>query len=297
MARGQVFTDNFLRGLQTTAHEDGLPFPGFSVFENARVSDGRLRRRSGMALAGAFGNDNGSLDFDAASSEYILIPVDTRVWALPVTFTLEVLVAPDVVTGTRPVLYAGATTPSLVVDTDGSSNWRVRFWDSSATLTTLTAAAATTDRRLQVVRDDTTLTLRIDGTDADSDAVAAGLSSRTPAGNVLIASDGTNYYDGKIDYLRLFGIARTHQRDGFQRFPDPRCSYCLADYGMEANANDIVRDRSRLGNHGKAQNTPTAAAALCDPAAPVRAIRHYQDQGRGRLLVVAGGRVHVVSVT
>ena len=279
-----------LHGLSTKANEDGLPEPEAIIAQNGRFGGGGFQRRLGSVRVLRATSTENSADFDAASSEYVAVPIDTRVWTLGLKFTIEVCVSPDVVTGTRTVFFAGVTTPSCVLDTLASS-WRFRIWDSAATLTTVTVGAATaaTTQTIQIVRDGASITTRLDNVAGGTGTMVATLLTRAPVGDLRIArDDGANYYDGKIDHVRGFAIPRADHADRLVRFPDPTCEYCLFDYGMPASGTTVL-DNSRWGNHGENFATPTVATTLCHNPAPVRAISAYTNHSRQKRVFVQAG--------
>ena len=68
MAKGYPQNQNFSRGLQTKAVEDGQPLPDFQTFANVRVSDGSASARKGMVRVARGSSVIEALDFVAASS-------------------------------------------------------------------------------------------------------------------------------------------------------------------------------------------------------------------------------------
>ena len=303
MPKSQVFTENFLRGLVTTASEDALPFPGFKTFQDIRVSEGDAKRRKGIVRLARASSDNKSLTLTSASSQYVAIPVDTRVWRLGTQFTIEGVVKPTVVTGTRTIVYAGVTTPSVVIDFTATT-LRLRVWESDATLRTLSiTAAANETHEFQFKRDGATLSVSLyrDGSSAvntGSLTMDATNLLRSPVGEVRLGRDSsTNYFDGQLDILRSFGIARADYLDGLLRFADPRAGYVLSDYDFKVTADDIIVDRSRFQNHGETSASPTSTTALGFQTSQGELIHGYTTRsGEKRILYVAGGLVHDVDV-
>lgn len=286
-----------VHGLNTRANEDGLPEPEATIAANLRFGSGGFERRPGSVRVLVATSSEKAMDFDAASSEYVAVPIDTRVWTLGLKFTIEVCVAPDIATGARTVFYAGVTTPSIVLDTD-SSSWRWRIWDSAGTLSTVTVGAvslATTT--IQLVRDGASLTSRLNNVAGGTGTMVATLLTRAPVGDLRFArNDGTDYYDGKWDYLRGRAIVRADHNDRLVRFPDPKAETVLFDYGGPASGTTVI-DNSRWENHGEAFNTPTVATTLCHNPAPVRAISAYTNHSRQkRVLIQTGSALHDVVV-
>lgn len=287
-----------LHGLNTKASEDGLPEPEATIAQNCRFGGGGFERRDGSVRVLVATSTEKSMDFDAASSEYVEVPIDVRVWTLPTKFTIEVCVSPDTVTGERAVFYAGVTTPSVVLDTN-SSNWRWRIWDSGTTLTTVTVGAATAGATatIQLVRDGASLTSRLNNVAGGTGTMSATLATIAPVGNLRFARNGgTDYYDGKIDYVRGFAVVRSNHADRLVRFADPTAEYVLFNYGGPASGTTVL-DNSRWGNAGEAFNTPTVANSLCHNAAPIRAISAYTNHSRQkRVMIQAGSALYDVSV-
>jgi len=282
-----------VHGLNTRANEDGLPEPEATIAQNLRFGSGGFERRPGSVRVLVATSTEKAMDFDAASSEYVAVPIDTRVWTLGLKFTIEVCVAPDIATGARTVFYAGVTTPSIVLDTD-SSSWRWRIWDSAGTLSTVTVGAVTlATNTIQLVRDGATLTSRLNNVAGGTGTMVATLLTRAPVGDLRFArNDGTDYYDGDIDYIRGFAVARSNHNDRLVRFADPKCEYCLFDYGGPASGTQIT-DNSRWGNDGELLNTPAVSSTLCHNPAPVRAISAYTNHNRQkRVLIQAGSALY-----
>ncbi len=293
MGKGYQTRHDFSRGLQTKAVEDGQPLPDFQVFANARVSYGTAAARKGMVRVARPSSGVESMDFVAASSMQLAAPVDTRVWTLGQKWTLEVLVALDDKTLTNTVLYAGHTTPSLVIDTS-SSKWRVRHWDEDATLTTLTTSADALESAtsLQIVRDGTSLLLRVDNGTETTGSVASGKVSRTPVGDLrMCRGASTDYFDGDYDYIRLFSYARSAHPDSRMRLRDSRAAAVLANYEMLLTDSMYVEDLSRFENTVGAFNSPTSTTALAHQSNGVDGIFQYRDSdNKKQMLLCTGGR-------
>ncbi|MGB1224145.1 MAG: LamG-like jellyroll fold domain-containing protein [Mycobacterium sp.] len=298
MVQRQVKHYGLTRGLVTTPLDDGQEFPGFQEFQNIRVTQGVARRRPGRVILARAGSDNEAIDWNG-SSQSASGPIDARVWTLGTKWTIEVLLDPDSVSGTRPVIEAGTTTPSLHLDVS-SGNWRLRVWDSGATLTTLnsTESAAASLTHLFITRDGAALSMRVNHGTATTTTMSATNLLRAPVGDLRFCYDGTNRYDGPIDYIRGFNIVRPDIGDGHLRFPDPyACGYVLFDYPMEADSDGIIWDRSRFENHVEATSGTSATTALSLQHAPVQLIEDYVDENeKQRIAVIAGGRVHLEDV-
>ncbi len=291
---------HFMRGigLVTTPTEDGQEFPGFRVMQNLRLSRGPARRRAGMQILERAGSDNACVDWNG-SSQHAACAVDTRVWTLGTQFTIKMLVNADSTSGTRPVFYAGSTTPSIAVDIS-SGNWRVRFWDSAAALTTVTstASAGTDTTSLRITRDGATLSLYVDNGAADTGSITAANVSRTPVGSLYLAYDGTNRFSGRIDHVTVANIVIPDLGDDHMRWPDPyACPYITCDIDGSVDGNDYVWDRSRFENVMLATGSPSDGVALAVQHAPVQLIKDFVDENeRRRAVVIAGGRTHLEDV-
>lgn len=286
-------------GLNTKASSTGLPVLECTELQDMRVVGMDLVQRRGIYRVAQVAGNNSAMDFDAGSSEYLSNAIDTRVWALGLYWTLEFAIEPDTAAGTMGLITAGSTTPALIVDITGG-NIRARVWDSAATLTTLTVgAAATSVQTVQLTRSGATLSSRLNNGTAVTGSMSATLNVRTPVGDLRVArDDGTNYYDGTIDYVRLHSVAKSNHNDRLVRHPVPRASYVLADYDMNASATPLVYDRGRYENHLIAQNTPTEIATLCHNPAPIRGLSMSNDTQTNRksLFVMAGGSYYLSTV-
>ena len=302
MARARPKFFDFHRGLQTKANEDGQAPNEFQEFPNVRVDRGTIAARRGMARVLNTGSLNKALGFTAANTDYLTAAVDPRPWTLGTQWTVEALVNLDS-KSSGTLLYVGTTTPTLVIDLS-SNKWRVRVWDSAATLTTVTTAAdAVTGSAtsIQVTRDGATVTVRIDNDVTDTGSMSASLLHRAPAGDLRVGADATpaTHIDGVVDYIRAFSVARENHNDRLLRFPDPRSEVVLADYDMNATADWIVKDRSRYEAALQAPSSkePVEVTALCHQTASVRGMTYYVDgDGKKYALVLAGGQAFHVEV-
>lgn len=285
-------------GLSTKATTTGLPVMDSVVLQDLRVVGKDLVQRLGMVRVARLSHTFLAMDFDAASSEHCLAAVDARVWTLGTKFTIEVTVSPDIVTGTRPVFCAGSTTSSVILDTNTSS-WRWRIWDSAATLTTVTVGTATasTTQTIQLIRDGASLTSRLDNVAGGTGTMSATLATRAPVGNFIIAGDGTNFYDGKIDKLDLLSVVKSDHNDRLLRLPNPRSPHVLCSMDFNESAAALVYDRSRYENHLVSTNTPTETTSLSHNPAFVRGLSMMSDENqRKQLLMIHGGNYSLAAV-
>lgn len=283
-------------GLSTTALEQSeVPFP---KFQDCRSNKGAFERRAGMARVLRVTTTATCVDFASGSSQYISIPYDSRVWALGTRFTVEGLLNADSIASTRYILGRANTSPGITIHYESDQDFVVNVWDSSGTNTTVTdtsVGAAGTLIAFRFTRNGANLTLQVNNRTAVTGTMSATLSLRTSTDAVQIgAHNSGTYFDGKIDFLRLHKTVRTTQRDGWSRLLNPRCPTVLADYCLETDANGIVLDRSRYGNHGAAQGSASSSGvtSLAINPAHVQALAHVVDaQGVRRLWGVYSGRL------
>lgn len=288
---------NFSRGLQTKGLEDGLPFGDFVEFLNVRVNQGVAKRRPGRAVIATATTGAKSMDFNG-STDYLEMTEDAGPWGgLGTKFTIEGLIQPDTLTGTPPIFEAGITTSPVIIDIS-SSKIRVRVQDSATTVTTVTSTdddvSTSVPTSFQFTRDGADLSLRVNNGTADTGTMHATNALIDTAGVGRIGRDGAEYFDGKMDYLRLFSIVKTDHNDRLVRFPDPKVDYCLADYDFLSVAfgsmDALVKDSSRYVNHAAINGTPSAATSLCHSNTHLQLVHEYQTRGRTRkALVISGG--------
>lgn len=279
-------------GLNTRASTTGLPLLGCTVLQDMRVVGKDIVQRKGIYRVGQVDGNAKGMDFDAGSSEYCSNTIDARVWALGLYWTVEFAIEPDTAAGTMGLITAGHTTPAMIFDIT-SGNIRARVWDSGGSSTSITVgAAATTVQTVQLTRSGAALSARLNNGTAVTGTMSATLNVRTPVGDLRVArDDGTNYFDGTVDYLRVFSVTKANHNDRLIRSPNPRASYCLADYDFNESSGNLVYDRSRYEAHLITQNTPTEVTSLCHNPAPVRGMSMTVDPttNRKQLLVMAGG--------
>jgi len=301
---------NLLSGQNDTRVEEGTEFPRWVSVRNARLRDGSLSGRPGMKRVAVCGTDATSLDLTAASSHHVVIPAPAH-YALTAPYTLEFLIEPDAYAGTQAVVgFSHATDWPFRVWLDGATI-KVTLTDSGGSAETLSLLACSGTAGEQFagqVKVDAdggyTRTVHAYLTDGSystypaTGTLSIGTTLKAPGGDLYFGRDnGGNYYDGHLDYFRLFRIEAPNFDMSWARWPSPRQDYVVADYGGEIDSNDWVWDRSRYENHGEAVNSPGTGTALAINPAPVQAIRPYLDKdNKPRLLVIAGGRVHSVEV-
>lgn len=298
--RRKVYTQTFVEGLQTTGLEDGLRLPRFSTFQNVRTDQGAAKRRRGIQRVTGASDPSTALDLDSGSSHHILIPNGTAWAAMGKRWTLEFLVQPSGVSGTQYILGASGASPPVEIYLDDDVVTAVVL-DSDSASTTLTSSAVTAERlAIQLVRDGTSLTLRVNGAVEDTDTMADKDCKTTGANMFLGRDSGGGYFDGVYDFARALAVALPDQRDGMLRLHDPRVrGYVLWDYVCEiAEATTKrVNDRGPFGNHGGFVGTPATASALSHQVTPVGLIKDYVDyQNRRRLAVIAGSEIHLAEI-
>lgn len=292
---------NFGKGLNTKRSEDfGAP-DEFRVADNVRFKDGTARRRPGRARLAISDSDQTAREFDG-TNDVITVVKDTRVWALPLYFTLRFLVSgDDTPAGDEFILgWSGTGNKPLTIKRDSNRKIVVDFWDSAGTQTTITSATATTNAQpypCALVRNGATMTLWIENTADATGAVSATLLGRTPADNLTFgAHNGANFFDGKVDYIDLQNRVATDNRDGWLRLTDPRAEHVLACYTFEVDANGLLTDHSRYENTGLNSGS-TSATTLSVQKAPGLGLHPFVDaSGQKKVLTICGGRVYAVEV-
>ncbi len=282
-------------GLNTRSVTTGLPVMDQTVLQDMRVVGTDLVQRKGIVRVGKVSGNAKAMDFDG-TNQHASAAVDTRPWTLGLYWTLEVVIEPDVTSGTQGILCVGDTTPAMILDITGG-NIRFRIWDSGATLDTITVGAATTSTQtVQITRSAATLSTKLDNGTAVTGTMSATLNVRTPAGDFRIArDDGANYFDGTVDGVRLLSVVRSDHKDRLVRLPNPRSAYVLADYDFNESAGGLIYDRSRFEGHLITQNSPTETTSLSHNPAPIRALSMAVDEAtkKKQLLVCAGGSYYL----
>lgn len=284
-------------GLNTKADATGLPLLDCVALQDMRVVGSDIVERLGIVRVGKVAGNAKAMDFDGAA-DYLYNNVDTRVWTLGLEWTVEMAFALDSTAGTQGILCVGHSTPSMILDVTGG-NIRLRVWDSAATLDTITVGAATTSTQtVQITRNASVLSARLDNGTATTATMSATLGARTPDGELRVArDDGANYCNGTIDYLRAMSIVKSNHADRLVRLPNPRSAHILADYDFNGSG-ALVYDRSRYENHLIAVDSPTEAPSLCHDPVPIRGLSVDMEttDRRKRLLVCAGGLYYIATV-
>lgn len=283
-------------GQQDTAAEDGLELPLCRLVQNFRIGEGVAKRRKGMQRFARASLTNSAPNLDG-STDYYTVNLDTRVHTLKKAWTFEALVKPDTFTVQRPIWdVAHAADYSLRVYVTTAGKVEAKVQDSAATVTTLTSAttySTSTTLAIQVVRDGTALTLRVNGATEDSHTMA-DLNCLAPGGRLYIGRDNSaNLWDGVIDFVRCLGVVLPDQRYGMIRWPYPRAEAVLWDYEMEEenSATDRCNDRSRFENHATSTSDPSysTANALCAQSQPVFCIAPFVNNDAKQFLLSSAG--------
>lgn len=285
-------------GLNTRADSTGLPLLECVTLEDVRVIGRDLIQRLGIVRIGKVAGNFKATDLTSGDSEHYTCAADSRIWTLGKYWTWEALVEPDGVTGTQViqgfnhasdypirVYYNAAVLTVNIVDTD----------DAVVTLTSGTLTATKT--AIQVTRNGTAVELKIDNSSVDTDTVADKVG-KAAGGDLYIGRDnGGNYYDGTIDYVRMFNTVKSSHADRLLRLPNPRARNVEMDLDFNATGT-LIYDRSRYENHMVAVNSPTEIATLCHNPAPIRVLSLGIDpqEDKRQLLVLAGGNYFIADV-
>lgn len=297
MSKGTAYTWPQLGGLSTTGNEDGLEQPRFTQFQNLRVSDGTAKRRKGMVRVARVTTTGEACNLDGTDDAFT-IPLNATVHTLKRLWTLEALVKADSFATNAKTIFgvAHAANYSIKVYFTTAGLLEVKVQDSAAAVTTLTSAttfSTGTAYAVQVVRDGTALTLRVNGT-SEATGTMADLDCLLPGGNLYIGRDNAgNYFDGIIDFVRCEAVAKTDQRYGFTRHPYPKVGTMLWDYltwCTGASADHLI-DRSRNNLHAAMAGTATSASGnvLSVQSDPIYGIAEWMDANTRRRLFVASG--------
>ena len=95
MPRFKPMVQDFSRGLQTRANEDGQPLPEFREFRNARVRRS-VTRRPGMVLLETGDTQARAYDLDSGTNDYFTVPPDSRIASgMGTSWTLTILCNPS----------------------------------------------------------------------------------------------------------------------------------------------------------------------------------------------------------
>ena len=298
MSRERFRYLDLVAGQNDTRVEEGTELPQWPVVRNTRYPGGVPARRKGRKRIAVCGTDATSLSFVAASSQYIAVPAHD-VHALGLGWTMEFLFNPDLVSGTEMLFGFGHATDYPFKIWSANAKLKVQLVPSTGsalTLTSTTTVVAGTSHYARVTRDaDDLLSLYMDDSTTAEDTNDGGLNGYdlfAAGGELQIARNNAgNYYDGQIDYFRAMSYVQPDSSMAFTRWPSPRASYMLWNYGGELDTNSWVHDLSQYENHGLGTNTPTTATTLCVNPAPVQLIRSRRDKdNKTKVFIIAGGR-------
>lgn len=303
MADAAASTFNYWKGLRTREAEEGGASPDRWVVEqNVRVGTGNAVRRGGCGQVAVCGSDNSSVDLNG-TTQYLRMARDPRVHTLGLYWTWRCLVRPDVVNATQYIFgeeSAAPTTCLRVRITNGALPEAVVTLSDGTTHTMLsgTSATAGADLGLMVTRSTSTIKFWQNGANVVTVSNAsATLLGRAATNDINIGRhDGSDYFNGKVDYVDAFSIPFPHHDDYRLRWPDPRAAHVLYSLTGELDAQNVMRDHGRHECHGKGVNTPTETTALAVQDAPVNGIHaRLRPDGRQQFLLSAGGRLHSVN--
>jgi len=290
--RARHFT--FSKGLTTTS---GGRLPDeFSVFQNVETDLGQLDVRKGRVRIGALTNSAQILDADGSDDKVpgiggaTFIPLTTS--ATP-GWTIETLFKTDDITSDSFVVgRTTASTTAITIKHTSTSTIVVTITDTAASAVTLTwtGIGANVLCGLQVTRSGATLTGWLNGTTVTG-TMSATLD--TAAGNfTFFADNGGSFYNGGIDYFRLWDVVRTTRRDIYHRLLNPRHKNVRFEWVFTTDSIGDIIDRGRFGNHLVPTGSPAFTKdALCLNAAPVQGIAYnVRKSGVPELIVANGGR-------
>lgn len=285
------------KGISTTKVATTGDVDDYQIVQDARGSRGVLERRRGMVRLANFTTTATSADFDASNDD-VDLTIDTRIFPLGTVFTLEMLFNTDTISSNRTVLGGVGATDAITVTHDTSEQVVVTIRDSAGTVTTVTFTGITTGTlcALQIVRDGASITCRLNGT-TQTATMDASLSLLN-AGYTVGSDNNSLFYDGKIDFIRIFNTARTSNVDGWCRLANPRAPDVMLDLILSPDSNGTCTDRSRYENHRAANGGLSTTTCIAVNPMPIQAIApNTRRSGTRELIVVAGGLVYPVTVT
>lgn len=290
--RARHFT--FTKGLSTTSA--GAMPDEFSTFQNVETDLGQLDVRKGRVRIGTLTNSTQILDADGADDKVAgiggatFIPLTTSAtprWTIETLFKTDSIAADSFIVG-----RTSATATGITIKHTTTSTVVVTVTDSAAAAVTLTftGIGAGVLCGLQVKRDGATLTGWLNGT------TVTGTMSATldvASGNfTFFADNGASFYNGGIDYFRLWTVARSTRRDIYHRLLNPRHKDVRFDWVFVTDSVGDIQDRGRFGAHLVTAGSPAFTKdALCLNAAMVQGIAYnVRKNGSPELIVANGGR-------
>lgn len=296
MADIQPRSTNVPKGLETTRDANSSRL-AWAKYDNSRTAEDSDKRRAGYNRLYRFAAPSVLMDFDGTDDD-VDLSADASIRPLGTVWTVEVLFQTDDIASTRTILGKNAASKSLKIVHNTSSEVVVTATDTANTDSTLTwtGIAAGTLCALQIVRDGATLTGYLNGTSATTTIHA---TNTLATGAMTVGSDNNaNFFDGRVDFLRILRYAKSNRLDAWARLVDPRTPGVLVDYIFEPDANGYVLDRGALGLHTAAVNgTPaTNVAPLAVNPMPVLGIASNLDKNFKRQAYVrVAGSIYPVS--
>lgn len=312
MPRYTPKVQTFLGGQNTKASPAGLPLGQHELVKNTRFNEGGASRRAGMQRI-EYAQETGNailLNPDGTDgTAYVEIPLHVGVHQLPTEFTLDVVVNPDEIAGS-----SGDVVQILGFE-DGEDTFTL-WWTSDNTIafsltdtgstqytlesdTAYSVSSPDTSIPIRVVRDGSTLTMTIAGTEVASRTdLDATRGSVAPTSDLLIGSkysgtDSEYSFSGVIDELRIFHIALSGHEHAWVEWHDPRYPALVAHYRFDEQTatghDNLIVDDSRYGNHGQKVGGVTFTTGLVTAVAPIVGIRCYQHSSGTRKLLFAAG--------
>lgn len=285
------------KGLETTRDTRSSRL-AWAQYLNSRTADDGDVRRSGMVRLHRFAASSVLMDFDGTDDDVDLTS-ESVIRPLGTIFTIETLFQTDDIASTRTILGKNAASKSITIVHTTSSTVVVTITDSAATDTTLTwtGIAAGTLCALQIVRNGASVTGYLNGT------VQTGTMNATntlATGAMTVGSNNNaDFFDGRVDFFRIFRYAKTTRLDAWTRLVNPRVAGVLVDYVFEPDANGYIVDRGPRGLHSSAVNgTPaTNVAPLAVNPVPVLGIASNLDTSSAQKAYIrAAGALYPVVV-
>lgn len=283
-------------GLNTSVPDESHDI-AFRTFQDVRTDSGSAKRRNGHVRVLRLASTDAIIDFDG-TNDRVDTPASAPIQTLGETFTLEWLCKADTLSGNHYVIgKSGASTVGISVRQTSSNTMVVVVTDSGANTATLTATGITTSilAACQLVRSGANLTLTVNGT-AYTGTIASGTTVAFGGKAAFGTDNGATFYDGRIEFVRGFSVARTSQMDGWSRLLNPRAPSVLFDYVL--NETTFVRDRSLYENSASVTGSPaTTSSLLSNNPVPIQAIAQPQaTDGTRKVYIVGAGVVYPVTV-
>jgi hypothetical protein len=296
MATAKPRAFDFRGGLNTTRLDQTGDFPVYREFQNIRTDRGAAERRGGKVRLSYTAGLGTCADFDG-TDDYVTFPPSSVTYPLGTAWTIETLFQVDDLSAQRHLLGrigVGNACVNVYVTTAGVLT--VVLVDSAAATTTLTVAGLTvaTTYGVQIKRDGANVTLWCNGTtDTDTMSATNALSS-----NQFLAgqTNSGGWWDGPVEYVRMFSYARPTTADIYCRLLNPRAPGVLADWVFELDGNNWILDRGPRGLHATREGSlATAHATLARNHAPILGLGQARGfDGASRVYMVAGNRVFPV---